>query len=49
MANCSSQPAAVPGGSLPDLDGPAELLLSTHPGAMTPTLAPWESRIYLRR
>jgi oligo-1,6-glucosidase len=49
VANCSSQPAAVPGGSLPDLGGQAELLLTTHPGPMGPTLAPWESRIFLRR
>ena len=49
VANCSSQPVAVPGGALPRLGGPAELLLSTHPGPMAPTLAPWESRIFLHR
>ena len=44
IANCSSAPAAIPPDSLPDLDG-AEPLLTTHPDAAAPTLAPWESRI----
>ncbi len=44
VANCSSAPAELPVGSLPDLDG-AELILGTHPDAAATTLAPWESRI----
>jgi oligo-1,6-glucosidase len=46
VANCSSQPAVVPPGSLPDVTG-ARLLLSTHAGAATAELAPWESRLHL--
>ncbi len=46
VANCSSRPVTVPGDALPEVTG-ARLLLSTHPGAATPELAPWESRIHL--
>jgi oligo-1,6-glucosidase len=46
VANCSSQPATVPPGSVPDVTG-ARLLLSTHPGEASPALAPWESRLHL--
>jgi oligo-1,6-glucosidase len=46
VANCSSVPATVPAGSLPDITG-ARLLLGTHPGPASPELAPWESRIHL--
>jgi hypothetical protein len=31
---------------VPDVTG-ARLLLSTHPGAASPHLQPWESRIHL--
>jgi oligo-1,6-glucosidase len=48
VANCSSVPVVVPDGALPDLSG-AEVLLATHPGATGADLAPWESRVYLRR
>ena len=46
VANCSSSPATVPAGALPDVSG-ARLLLGTHPGATSAELAPWESRIHL--
>ncbi|GAA1426233.1 alpha-glucosidase [Microlunatus lacustris] len=46
VANCSSRPATVPVGALPDVTG-ARLLLSTHAGAASAELAPWESRIHL--
>jgi oligo-1,6-glucosidase len=46
VADCSSHPVAVPPGSLPDVTG-ARLLLSTHPGAASAELQPWESRIHL--
>ena len=46
VANCSSLPATVPAGALPDVTG-ARLLLSTHPGATSAELAPWESRVHL--
>jgi oligo-1,6-glucosidase len=46
VANCSSRPATVPAGSVPDVAG-ARLLLSTHPGATSADLQPWESRIHL--
>jgi oligo-1,6-glucosidase len=46
VANCSSTPATVPPGSLPNVTG-ARLLLSTHPGAASAVLQPWESRIHL--
>ena len=46
VANCSSTPATVPDGALPDVSS-AQLLLATHPGATGWELAPWESRIYL--
>ena len=32
VANCSSTPATVPAGALPDVSA-AQLLLATHPGA----------------
>jgi oligo-1,6-glucosidase len=48
VANCSSARVTVPDGTLPDLSG-AEVLLATHPGAGSAELAPWESRLYLRR
>ena len=46
VANCSSTPATVPPGSVPDVAG-SRLLLSTHPGPASAVLAPWESRIHL--
>ncbi|WP_375431044.1 alpha-glucosidase [uncultured Friedmanniella sp.] len=46
VANCSSTPATVPPGSVPDIRGARELL-STHPSPVTAELAPWESRIHL--
>jgi oligo-1,6-glucosidase len=46
VANCSSSPATVPPGALPDVHG-ARLLLSTHAGSASAELAPWESRIHL--
>ena len=46
VANCSSTPATVPDGAVPDVTS-AQLLLATHLGATGPDLAPWESRIYL--
>jgi oligo-1,6-glucosidase len=46
LANCSSTPAAVPDGALPDL-GRARLLLATHEDSMSLDVQPWESRIYL--
>jgi len=46
VANCSSRPATVPTGTLPDVSG-ARLLLSTHPAAAAPELQPWESRLHL--
>ncbi|MFT4225928.1 glycoside hydrolase family 13 protein [Micropruina sp.] len=44
VANCSSAPAELPVGSLPDLDG-AELILGTHPDRESTVLAAWESRV----
>ncbi|MGH3337799.1 MAG: DUF3459 domain-containing protein, partial [Propionibacteriaceae bacterium] len=46
IANCSSQPASVPGAAMPDLTG-AEVLLATHGASASLELEPWESRIYL--
>ncbi|MCW2809623.1 MAG: malL [Friedmanniella sp.] len=46
VANCSSRPARVPAGSLPDLTG-ARSLLTTHGESTSDDLAPWESRIFL--
>jgi oligo-1,6-glucosidase len=46
VANCSSRPATVPAGALPDVTG-ARQLISTHPGAASAELAPWESRAHL--
>jgi len=46
VANCSSRPAVVPAGTVPDVRG-AQLLLSTHEGGTTAELAPWESRVHL--
>ncbi len=47
IANCSSEPATVPDGSLPDLSA-ARSLLSTHGDAPSSGLQPWESRLYLK-
>ncbi|MFT3862476.1 alpha-glucosidase [Micropruina sp.] len=44
IANCSSTPAELPPGALPNLDQ-AMLLLGTHPDSAGGTLAPWESRV----
>jgi oligo-1,6-glucosidase len=46
VANCSSQPATVPAGAVPDIAGARELL-STHTTPVSAQLAPWESRIHL--
>ena len=46
VANCSSTPAAVPEGVLPDL-AQATLLLATHKTSTSLDLQPWESRVYL--
>ncbi|WP_375426239.1 alpha-glucosidase [uncultured Friedmanniella sp.] len=46
VANCSSRPATVPPGSVPDIAGATELL-STHATPVSAQLAPWESRIHL--
>ncbi|HEY0240681.1 MAG TPA: alpha-amylase family glycosyl hydrolase, partial [Friedmanniella sp.] len=46
VANCSSRPASVPEGSLPDVSR-ARLLLATHGDHRGADLAPWESRIFL--
>jgi len=46
LANCSSRPATVPSGSLPELDG-STVWLATHPVAPGPVLQPWESRVLL--
>jgi len=46
IANCSSQPASVPSGAIPDLTG-AQVLLATHSDSRSLDLEPWESRIYL--
>jgi oligo-1,6-glucosidase len=48
IANCSSEPASVPPGTIPDLAG-AEVLLATHEDSTSLELEPWESRIYLLR
>jgi oligo-1,6-glucosidase len=45
-ANCSSQPATLPPGSVPDLAN-AQVLLTTHGASTSPALQPWESRIHL--
>jgi oligo-1,6-glucosidase len=46
IANCSSEPARVPGDAMPSLAG-AEVWLSTHPETTGLDLAPWESRVLL--
>jgi len=46
IANCSSDPASVPPGAIPDLTG-AHVLLTTHGDSTALELEPWESRIYL--
>ncbi len=46
VANCSSQPATVPLGSVPDIRGARELI-STHATPVSAQLAPWESRVHL--
>jgi oligo-1,6-glucosidase len=48
VANCSSEPAHVPGDTLPDLTG-AQVLLTTHGESTSLDLSPWESRVYLLR
>lgn len=45
-ANCSSEPATLPPGSVPNLDN-AQALLTTHGAATSSALRPWESRIHL--
>jgi oligo-1,6-glucosidase len=45
VANCSSEPATVAPGVVPDLEG-ARLLLATHEPAAGWDLGPWESRVY---
>lgn len=44
VANCSSEPAALPPDGLPPLDG-ATLVLGTRDDGDGASLAPWESRI----
>ena len=46
VANCSSTPATVPEGSVPDVTG-AQLLLATHGDRRGADLEPWESRLFL--
>jgi oligo-1,6-glucosidase len=46
VANCSSEPASIPGDAVPDLTG-AHVLLATHEDPASLDLSPWESRIYL--
>jgi oligo-1,6-glucosidase len=48
LANCSSSPATVPAGAVPDLAG-SEVLLPTHGTSHSLTLQPWESRIHRLR
>jgi oligo-1,6-glucosidase len=45
LANCSSEPATIQPGTLPDLLG-SEVLLPTHGASYDLTLRPWESRIH---
>jgi oligo-1,6-glucosidase len=45
LANCSSAPAAIEPGSVPDLSG-SEVLLPTHDASSDLLLRPWESRIH---
>ena len=45
LANCSSTPATVDAGDVPDLTG-ADVLLATHPMPSGLELSPWESRVY---
>jgi oligo-1,6-glucosidase len=45
LANCSSEPATVDPGSIPDLTG-SEVLLPTHAPSYDLTLRPWESRLH---
>lgn len=44
LANCSSEAAAIPMDSLPNLNG-ANVVLGTHEYSAPAVLAPWESRI----
>jgi oligo-1,6-glucosidase len=46
VANCSSRPATVPDGAVPDVRG-AQLLLATHGDRRGADLEPWESRVFL--
>jgi oligo-1,6-glucosidase len=46
VANCSSTPATVPEGSVPDVSD-ARLLLGTHGDRRGADLEPWESRLFL--
>jgi oligo-1,6-glucosidase len=48
LANCSSSPATVPTGAVPDLTG-SEVLLPTHGASHSLSLQPWESRIHRLR
>ena len=45
LANCSSEPATIDSGVLPDLTG-SEVLLPTHGPSYDLTLRPWESRVH---
>ena len=45
LANCSSAPATVDPGAVPDLAG-SEVLLPTHGESYALTLRPWESRVH---
>jgi oligo-1,6-glucosidase len=47
LANCSSSPATIEAGSVPELEG-SEVLLPTHGASYALTLQPWESRIHRR-
>ncbi len=46
VANCSSRPATLPDGTLPDLSA-ARVLLTTHGDRRGADLEPWESRLLL--
>ncbi|WP_231988419.1 alpha-glucosidase [Nakamurella panacisegetis] len=46
IANCSSAPAALPAGAVPDLTQ-AQVLVTTHGASTAAELQPWESRIHL--
>jgi oligo-1,6-glucosidase len=48
LANCSSSPATIPAGAVPDLAG-SEVLLPTHGSSYDLRLRPWESRVHRLR